>query len=104
MIKILINGANGRMCHVIYDLIRKREDCKVVVGFDINETPYADFPIYRDRSQFDGEIDVIIDFSHVNGIREVLDYAVERKIPVVVATTGSNEEQIAYIKAQAEKI
>lgn len=104
MIKIALNGANGRMCRVIYDLIQKRDDCEVVVGFDINETPYADFPIYRDRTRYEGEIDVIIDFSHVNGIREVLDYAAPKGIPVVVATTGSNEEQIAYIKSKANEI
>ncbi len=104
MIRVALNGANGRMCHVIYELIKKREDCKVVAGFDINDTPYADFPIYRDRAQCKEEIDVIIDFSHVSGIREALEYAVPRGIPVVVATTGSNEEQVAFIKAQAEKI
>jgi 4-hydroxy-tetrahydrodipicolinate reductase len=104
MIRVALNGANGRMCHVIYDLIQKREDCKVVVGFDINDTPYADFPIYRDRSQYQEPIDVIIDFSHVNGIREVLDYAAPRGIPVVIATTGSNEEQIAYIRSKANEI
>ena len=80
MIRVALNGANGRMCRVIYDLIQKREDCKVVVGFDINDTPYADFPIYKNREEFDGEIDVIIDFSHVNGVREVLDYAAPRAI------------------------
>ncbi len=104
MIRVALNGANGRMCRVIYDLIQKREDAGVVVGFDLNETPYADFPIYRDRERFEGEIDVIIDFSHVSGIREVLDYAAPRHIPVVVATTGSNAEQIAYIKSKAAEI
>lgn len=104
MIRVALNGANGRMCRVIYDLIQKREDCKVVVGFDINDTPYADFPIYKNREEFDGEIDVIIDFSHVNGVREVLDYAAPRAIPVVVATTGSNAEQVAYIKSKAAEI
>lgn len=48
--------------------------------------------------------DVIIDFSSGDGIVPLLDYALAEKLPVVVATTGHNEEQQAYIQEASRSI
>lgn len=104
MTKIIISGANGKMGRVISRCIDEREDCCVAAGFDLYTETYSDFPIFAKPSEFDGEADVIIDFSNPTLIHDLLEYAKARKLPVVVATTGYSAEQIAYIKESAKEI
>ena len=57
---------------------------------------------YENLKAFDKKCDVIIDFSHFSSISDILSYSVEHKIPVIIATTGHTEEQMAEItKASA---
>jgi len=55
-------------------------------------------------SEFTGNADVLIDFSHHSAVPCVLDYCVERNIPAVIATTGLTEEEKAAVYAAGEKI
>lgn len=48
--------------------------------------------------------DVIVDFSIPEASMEILKFAVERQIPIVIATTGFSEEQLEKIKEAGEKI
>lgn len=104
MTKVLLCGANGHMGRVIHSVIAGREDLQVVAGIDLNDRVYADFPIYRKPSEFTGEADVIVDFSHPSLLDDLLELALTRQIPLVLATTGYSEEQLAKIRAAAEKV
>ena len=42
--------------------------------------------------------DVIIDFSHHSTIEDTLSYAIKTKTPIVIATTGFNDEELTKIK------
>ena len=48
--------------------------------------------------------DVIIDFSHPSALDDLLSYCTMNGVPVVVATTGYTDEQIAKIKKTSEQI
>ena len=48
--------------------------------------------------------DVIIDFSHFSRMNSLLEFAQEKKIPLVIATTGYGTEIEEKIKQAAEKI
>ena len=48
--------------------------------------------------------DVIIDFSHPSALDDLLSYCTMNGVPVVVATTGYTEEQVAKIKRTGEQI
>jgi 4-hydroxy-tetrahydrodipicolinate reductase len=50
------------------------------------------------------EADVIIDFSHHAMTGVMLDYAEEKGLPVVLATTGQTDEEKARIRQASEKI
>ncbi|MBQ2896788.1 MAG: 4-hydroxy-tetrahydrodipicolinate reductase [Clostridia bacterium] len=93
MIKLIISGCNGKMGSVISNLVKNDENIEVVAGFDINTTSENGYPVFSDPSQFSGEADVIIDFSHPACLEGVLEYATRTKTAVVVATTGLSEEQ-----------
>lgn len=104
MTNILLCGANGKMGRVIENCISSREDMTVTAGVDIVDKPYGSFSIYKSISDVNEIVDVIIDFSHPTLLNSLLDYAIEKQIPIVLATTGYSDEQIAVIKEAATKV
>lgn len=104
MTKIVICGANGKMGQTIYRCIKERKDCKVIGGIDINTQQYADFPIYSAVNELPEKPDAIIDYSHPSCLTPLLEYCMTTGTPVVLATTGYSDEQIAEIKKTAAQI
>lgn len=104
MTNIAICGANGKMGKTIYNCIQDRDDCKVVVGIDLYTEQYADFPIVAKPSELPVKPDVIIDFSNPASLDGLLEYCLSTGTPIVVASTGYSEEQIAKIKSAAEQV
>ena len=45
----------------------------------------------------------MIDFSNAGAVDSLLDYCVDKKLPVVLCTTGLSEEQLATAEKAAEK-
>lgn len=90
--KVLLSGCNGAMGKVIQDVISKEPDMEIIAGFDSTPNTDVSFPVYTDISKCKESIDVIIDFSHFSAFNNVLKYALEKKIPLVMATTGLTEE------------
>lgn len=87
------------MGHVVSQVISERSDCVVVAGFDIDSAIKENFPVISDPQQFDGNADVIIDFSHPSFLPKLLSFAKERHISAVIATTGMSDEQVEQIKS-----
>lgn len=104
MTKILLSGCNGRMGRAITDICAKREDVTIVAGLDVNTARLADYPVYDDIEKITEKADVAIDFSNPQVLKPLLAYCVEKKLPVVIATTGHSETQLAEISAAAKKI
>jgi len=48
--------------------------------------------------------DVIVDFSHYSRLNSLLDYSKEKRIPLVIATTGYSNEMLEKIKETAKEI
>jgi 4-hydroxy-tetrahydrodipicolinate reductase len=99
MIKIVLNGCNGKMGRAIAGLVKNEADAVIIAGFDINGEQNSDFPVYTSPDDFSGEVDIIIDFSHPSSTPGLLKFAVKHKIPIVVATTGLSSEIVERIKA-----
>ena len=65
MLRILLSGCNGQMGKVITQLVSDNDNMEIVAGIDISgNAESAGFPIYDDPFKFDGEADVLIDFSN----------------------------------------
>ena len=45
MLKILLNGACGRMGHNVAAMLASREDMRIVAGVDVRPERYANFPV-----------------------------------------------------------
>lgn len=103
MVKVLINGCNGRMGKVLVNEISRFEDLLLVAGFDINDSGLNTFPVYSDINEIKEDIDVIVDFSVPVASLNILKYAVKTKTALVIATTGFNEDELKQIE-EASKV
>ncbi|MDD3766915.1 MAG: 4-hydroxy-tetrahydrodipicolinate reductase [Eubacteriales bacterium] len=104
MIKVMLSGCNGKMGQVITSIVEKSEGMEIVCGVDINTVSKNDYPVVSSPFDFSGSVDVIIDFSHPSSLENVLGYATEKSIPVVIATTGLSSEQVKKINNAAAKV
>ena len=75
-----------------------------VAGFDIVPMDTREFRTYTDWSAVEETADCIIDFSHHTGTAAMLEYAISKGIPAVVATTGHTDDEMNVIRAAAERI
>ena len=102
MTKVLISGCNGHMGKVVADICAEDPDIEVVGGFDLLGTSDRPFPVFSSPAQFDGQADALIDFSSPAALEGLLELGKSKKIPLVLATTGYSEEQIAQINDCAQ--
>ena len=104
MKKILLSGCNGVMGREISACVKEREYCKIVAGIDLRTEPLEGYPVFAKPEEVDQEVDVIIDFSHPSVLSPLLGYAVRKKIPIVLCTTGYTSEQVEEIKEVSKTI
>lgn len=99
MNRIILSGCNGHMGRVITDCVKDRPDCEIVAGIDLHTESNAGFPVFATPSEINVDADVIIDFSHPSVLTPLLQYAMEKRIAVVLCTTGYSKDQVAELKA-----
>ncbi len=104
MIKVLINGCNGKMGQEVLNAINNNENFEVLNGVDIKENPDYTFPVYTNTNEIKEKPDVIIDFSVPVATMKILEYAKENNVPIVIATTGLSEEEKQKIKEYSKTI
>ncbi len=104
MIRIVLVGCSGKMGKVIANLVNDRNDCTIVAGIDKDTSLVASFPVFSDPFEFSGDADVIVDFSHPSVTGRIIEYALSRKLPVVMATTGLSAAQQQQIADAAKDI
>ena len=96
--KTIIYGSLGTMGQLATAYFKSQNIEVIEVDvFGQNQTVYTDIKDVSDA-------DVIIDFSHPSQIDALLTYAIDKKIPLVIATTGYNETQTAQIHQAAKHI
>ena len=103
MLNILLSGAAGAMGKNVSMSAAGQNDVRIVAGVDKSETK-CDFPIFKDFKSVNVPVDVIVDFSNVSVLQDMLDFAEEKKIPVVIATTGYSDIQTVRINEAAKVI
>ncbi len=104
MTNIILSGANGKMGRVITRLANEDKDCKIVAGVDISDFGENDYPVFKNFADIDVIADVVVDFSHPSVLSGLLEYAKEKKLPVIIATTGLTDEQRASLVEVSKEI
>jgi len=105
MIKIILHGCMGNLNKAIRNLVESHNNYEIVCGVDVVGSGNGlTFPIYSDLSLCDQTADVIIDCSVVEAVPAVLDFAVEKQIPLVLCTTGLPKEMLNDVVEASKKI
>ena len=97
MLKIIINGYSGSMGKVLTKCANEDSELEIVCGASKDDLDVP-FKTYHKMSEVEESTDVIIDFSHHSTIDDTLSYAIKTKTPLVIATTGFNDEELEKIK------
>ena len=104
MRKIIISGCCGHMGRVVADICAGDPEAEAVAGIDLLAQPMEGFPVFATPAACQVEADAVIDFSHPAALGPLLDFCFARRLPVVLATTGYSEEQLAQIGEAAKSI
>ena len=110
--RLAVNGAGGRMGRRIVALSHADEKLEVVAAIESEQSPF----LGQDAGELAGvgnigvsvtsdvpsNIDVIIDFSLPAGLERIAQVCLDRKIPLVAATTGLSKQQRDLVDATAQ--
>lgn len=92
---LIINGAGGKMGKILTDMaVQNGEN---VIGADIVEG-------YSRLEDISADADCVIDFSNHKAAESVINYCVKKNLPVLIASTGHDENELKLIHDAATKI
>lgn len=94
MVKIIMHGCNGHMGQVITGLVKEDANAEIIAGIDMNDNGQNDYPVFKSLAECDVPADVVVDFSSYKAADALLDACKEKKLPLVLCTTGLTEDQL----------
>ena len=103
MLRVIISGYSGSMGKVLTKCANEDSELEIVCGSSKDDLDVP-FKTYHKMSDVEESADVIIDFSHHSTIEDTLSYAIKNKTPLVIATTGFNDEELEKIKESSNII
>ena len=101
--RIILCGACGKMGGNVLSLLQDDDNAVAVCGVDLFPKEIG-IPVYKSFAEIKEEADVIIDFSSAENVRERLEYAKEKGLGIVLASTGFTQEDLACIDEYAKQI
>ena len=104
MVRAIMHGCNGKMGRAITTLVKEDAEVEIVAGVDAYTEVANEYPVFDSIEKCDVEADVVIDFSNAKAVDGLLDYCVEKQIPVVLCTTGLSEEQLQEVEEASKKV
>ncbi|MDD3206756.1 MAG: 4-hydroxy-tetrahydrodipicolinate reductase [Lachnospiraceae bacterium] len=104
MTKVIMHGCNGRMGQMISNLAAADEEIEIVAGVDVSDHIQNTYPVFKTITDCTVAADVIIDFASAKAVDALLDYCVEKQVPVVLCTTGLSEEQLEKVEQTSGKV
>ena len=105
MIRMIIHGCMGRMGQVLTATAESASDVEVVAGIDLLAGEGdTDFPVFASLQECRAEADVVVDFSSPKALFSLLKGVKEKKIPLIIATTGHTQEDRALIAEASETV
>lgn len=104
MTKLIMHGCNGKMGQVISKIVKEDPNVEMAAGIDAYTEIANDYPVFESIEKCDIKADAIIDFSNAAAVDGLLDYCVEKQVPVVLCTTGLSEEQLKKVEETSKKV
>ena len=104
MVRIIMYGCNGKMGQVITKMIAADPDAEIVAGIDARDDGHNSYPVFATPAECNVEADCVIDFTAAPAVDAILEYCVEKKLPLVECTTGLSDEQLEKLDRASGKI
>ncbi len=103
MVRMIMHGCNGAMGRTISEMAKDMDGIAIVAGIDLNPAEQSEYPQFGSLEECSVEADVVVDFASAKAVDHLLDYCGEKKLPLVLCTTGLSGEQIEKVRETAEK-
>ncbi len=100
---IILCGACGKMGGNVLSLLENDDGATAVCGVDLFPKAIG-IPVYKNFSDIQENADVIIDFSSAENVEARLQYAKEKGLGIVLASTGFTPADLATIDEYAKEI
>lgn len=104
MVRIIMHGCNGKMGQVITGIVAGDTDAEIVAGIDMIDNRENGYPVFTNIFDCDVAADVIVDFAAAAAVDNLLQFSRERKIPVVLCTTGLSKEQLEKVQETSTEV
>ncbi len=88
---------------VIHALHQWTETVEITAGVDL-DTSTEGIPVYPDVYEVQQDFDVALDFSVPAATMRLVDYCVAHNKPLIIGTTGLNEEHLNKISLASKQI
>lgn len=106
--KVGIIGFYGKLGRANMEAVNRDKNASIAFGVSCSASEEGDdhigYKVYNHISSVKEECDGIIDFSNRNNISSVVEYSLDKKIPLVIGTTGLTEEDEALIEGASKEI
>ncbi len=102
MIKVLVNGALGKMGKEVINAVNECEQTELVCAVDIMGDGKEVLKDLKSAIEISNP-DVIVDFTQPSAIFENAKLCLNSKVSVVIGTTGLSDEQIKELEVLTEK-
>ena len=99
-----MHGCNGRMGRMIAGIVAEDPDITIVCGVDLNTASDGTFPVVDSIEKADTDADAVVDFGNASAVDKVIDWCVEKKIPLVECTTGLTDETLKHLEDASAKV
>ncbi len=103
MVKVILHGCNGKMGRMITGICKEDDGVEIVAGIDVFDGVENTYPVFSQITDCEVPADVIIDFTNAGAVDALLSYSADKKLPVVLCSTGLSEEQLAGVQKTAER-
>ena len=103
MINVLICGISTDMGKCVYE-VAERNGINIVCGVDKKISGEFTCPVYKSFEEVRELVDVIIDVSSPDMIKETLAFAIDNNYPLIEGTTGYTAKQKETIREAGKKI
>lgn len=108
MTRVALAGITGRMGETVLETAADR-DTEVVVGFATSDVESVEgVPVVRPEDAADAlteyDVDVVVDFAVPEGALVVAEACAEAGVPIVVGSTGFDEDEMARLDAVSEAV
>ena len=103
MVRVIMHGCNGVMGQVITGMAKDMEGLTIVAGIDLKNDKENGYPVYASLEECKEEADAVVDFASPKAADHLMDFCAEKKLGLVLCTTGLSDAQIKKVKETAEK-